>query len=83
MPNIYESPDGGKTVYVREFGSRERVLTSGSIEVKLKALARDREEQQWRDIIKAAESNTVLADMLAQVKLLYLLSKEDHDNIPL
>lgn len=23
---IYESPDGGKTIYVREFGSLERTL---------------------------------------------------------
>jgi len=82
MPNIYESPDGGKTVFMREFGSRERGLTPGSIENKLKALVRSQEEQQWRDILKAAESNAVLAEMLVQVKLLYLLSKEDAD-VPL
>ena len=27
MPKIYESPDGGKTVYEREFGSNKRELT--------------------------------------------------------
>lgn len=26
IPKIYESPDGGKTVYSRNFGSKERVL---------------------------------------------------------
>lgn len=26
VPKIYESPDGGKTVYSRNFGSKERTL---------------------------------------------------------
>lgn len=81
MPKIYESPDGGKTVYVREFGSKERGYLPGSLEDKIKSLARSNEEQQWRDILKSAETNVVLAEMLAQVKLLYLLSKDD-ENIP-
>lgn len=28
MPKIYESPDNGKTVYEREFGSQERTLST-------------------------------------------------------
>tara|TARA_B100001113_G_scaffold196607_1_gene161170 strand:+ start:336 stop:602 length:267 start_codon:yes stop_codon:yes gene_type:complete len=28
MSKIFESPDGGKTVYQREFGARERTLVS-------------------------------------------------------
>ena len=79
MPDIYESPDGGKTVYIREFGSSTRVMMPGSIEDKLKSLAKSNEERQWRDILNAAESNPVLAEMLDQVKILYLLSKEDED----
>jgi hypothetical protein len=82
MPNIYESPDGGKTVYVREFGSPTRVMTQSSIEDKLKSLVKNNEERQWRDILRAAETNPVLAEMLAQVKILYLLSKDD-DDIPI
>jgi len=81
MPNIYESPDGGKTVYVREFGSPTRVMTQSSIEDKLKSLVKNNEERQWRDILKAAETNAELAELIAQVKILYLLSKED-ENIP-
>ena len=69
-------------MYVREFGSPTRVMTQSSIEDKLKSLVKNNEEQQWRDILKAAENNAVLAEMLVQAKLLYLLSKED-DNIPL
>ena len=31
-PKIYESPDGGKTIYEREFGSTERPLIKNSVE---------------------------------------------------
>lgn len=31
-PKIYESPDGGKTIYEREFGSTERRLIKNSVE---------------------------------------------------
>lgn len=78
MPKIYESPDGGKTVYSREFG-----FLPGSVEDRLKTLVKHtnkiQEEQQWRDILAAAETNTALAEMIAQVKLLYLLSKDDEN----
>lgn len=78
MPKIYESPDGGKTVYSREFG-----FLPGSLEDRLKPLMkhvdRIQEEQLWRDILAAAETNTALAEMIAQVKLLYQLSKDDEN----
>jgi hypothetical protein len=84
MNKIYESPDGGKTVYVRDFGSSNRTLSSngylpGSVEDKIKKLAKTHNEQQWVEILHAAETNTVLAEMLVQVKLLYLLSKDDEN----
>lgn len=31
-PKIYESPDGGKTIYEREFGSKDRKLIKSSVE---------------------------------------------------
>jgi hypothetical protein len=31
-PKIYESPDGGKTIYEREFGSTERRLIKSAVE---------------------------------------------------
>ena len=31
-PKIYESPDKGKTVYERDFGSRERTLVKTSVQ---------------------------------------------------
>ncbi len=93
MQKIYESPDGGKTIYVREFGSADRTLYEhehlpighlpGSLEDKLKIIAnnnkRSQEQKLWRDILEAAKTNIALAEMLAQVKTLYLLSKDDED----
>lgn len=84
MSKIYESPDGGKTVYVRDFGSSNRTLSShgylpGSLEDKIKKLAKTHNEQQWIEILNAAETDTVLAEMVAQIKLLYLLSKDDEN----
>lgn len=88
MRKIYESPDGGKTVYVRDFGSSSRTLYDhgylpGSLDNKLKQFAnqtkKTQEEKLWRDILEAAKTNIALAEMLAQIKLLYLLSKDDED----
>lgn len=31
-PKIYESPDGGKTVYARNFGETERYLVKSSVQ---------------------------------------------------
>jgi len=74
MPKIYESPDGGKTVYSREFG-----FLPGPLLDRFKSTSPKQEEPQWRDILAAAETNTALAEMIAQVKLLYILSKDDEN----
>ena len=68
-------------MYVREFGSLDRGYLPGSLEAKIKSIVKSNESQQWGDILNAAESNPVLAEMLEQVKILYLLSIED-DDIP-
>ena len=39
-PKIYESPDGGKTIYEREFGSKERTLVNSTN-------AKNSVQQQW------------------------------------
>lgn len=74
MPKIYESPDGGKTVYSREFG-----FLPGPLLDRFKLTSSKQEEPQWRDILAAAETNPALAEMIAQVKLLYILSKDDEN----
>ena len=59
-------------MYVREFGSLDRGYLPGSLEAKIKSIVKSNESQQWGDILNAAESNPVLAEMLEQVKILYL-----------
>ena len=71
---IYESPDGGETVYVREHGSAQRQLHSQSprainIQEQLK------EDQLWGQIRRAAKTNPTLQDVLEQAKVIYQLSK--------
>ena len=74
MP-IFESPDKGETVYVREEGSTEQVLYSES--TKKKSL---REEiaysQLWSNIHRAAETNPTLQEAIERVKVTYYLT--DH-----
>lgn len=73
---IYESPDGGKTVYIREPGDpvQSRQLHWESDEVK-ELRAKVEHEQLWRDILRAAETNPVLKQALDEVVLMYTLSK--------
>ena len=79
MPLIYESPDGGETVYAREFtpgvvGSSERTLISES-PAKRSLHEQLKEDQQWSEIRRMAKTNTAMADILEQAKVLYHLSK--------
>jgi len=42
-PKIYESPDGGQTVYSRDFGSNERTLVKTAV------------QQQWTIVYNKTE----------------------------
>jgi len=73
---IYESPDGGKTVYVREPGSpvQNRKLAWESED------ARDLREQiledkLWGNIRRAAKTNPTIRRALDEAIMLYNLSK--------
>ena len=71
---IYESPDGGETVYVREPGSLQRQLHSESPRaIDLKEQMRD--AQLWNQIHQEAKTNLALQTAIEQVKLIYHLSK--------
>ena len=71
---IYESPDGGKTVYSRK---------SGSIDKKL--ILQDKEGKQmarWvalKEAIMLAETNATLNDAITQVEMIYQLLKENEE----
>ena len=75
MP-IFESPDKGETVYVRDEHSVKRVLHSES---KDKKSLHDQlmESKLWGDIHRAAKTNYTLQAALERVKVIYYLSKEN------
>lgn len=69
---IYESPDGGKTVYSRKSGSLDRTLIKEDPEKHYIA-----KWYEWRDILKMAESNPTLADAIQRVEVIYALIKKE------
>jgi hypothetical protein len=75
---IYESPDGGKTIYARQRGSSDRVLirTDDAIEETKKLLAsRDR----LAKICELAKTVPALAEQLDKLETIYLLVKNEND----
>jgi len=71
---IYESPDGGETVYVRESGSAMRQLYSESDKVK-SIQEQLQEDKMWGEIRREAKTNPALHEILEQAKIIYYLSK--------
>lgn len=71
---IYESPDGGQTVYVRKPGETHRELHWQSEEKK--ALIKTLEEDKlWGNIRRAAKDNPTLQRALDEAVMIYNLSK--------
>ena len=69
---IFESPDGGKTIYARKSGQdiSERVCIQEDPEKK------DRERWlEWRDILDASKDNQGLADLIEKAETFYRLLK--------
>jgi hypothetical protein len=71
---IYESPDGGRTVYARRSGSSVRQLHSQdpSLQIELKELE---QEKRWVDIFSARKQNPELDRLCEQVEILYELGR--------
>ena len=76
MP-IFESPDGGETVYMRTEGSTERVLHSES-ELKQTLHEQIKENQLWGNIRRRARTHPGLQDELNRVIMFYQLMNERH-----
>jgi hypothetical protein len=75
---IYESPDGGKTIYARERGSSDRVLIRSDNmfeEVNKRIEKRDR----LLKILELAETVPALNDQLEKLEEIYLLVKNEND----
>jgi hypothetical protein len=73
---IYESPDGGKTVYVRKSGdpvqSRQLHWESDEARELRETLAQN---QLWNEIRHAAKTNPTLQRALDEAVMIYNLSK--------
>jgi hypothetical protein len=70
---IYESPDGGKTVYSRKSGSSDRTLikedTSQNYITKW---------YEWKEILKLAETEPSLANAINKAEMLYVILKKEN-----
>ena len=72
---IYESPDGGRTVYARNPGSTKRELHSQDPE--LQQLSQELEDsKRWIEIFQARKDNPELDQLCEQVEVFYELGKK-------
>jgi|TARA_B100001094_G_scaffold45669_2_gene40647 hypothetical protein len=72
MTKIYESPDGGETVFERDTDTNERIIVE-------KKMYPDwyLDDHQFSEIQhKAVRGNKVLQKTLKELKLLYMLTKD-------
>lgn len=69
---IYESPDGGDTIYRRRPGETKRELHS--ISDRKQSLMNDlRKNKLWGEIHCAAKRDLILQDMLEQIEIYHRL----------
>ena len=73
---IFESPDGGETIYARMPGIPDRILISESEQIRELKRAND-EIGLWQDICRASKTNDALREAMDRVILIYHLSKAD------
>ena len=71
---IYESPDGGKTVYSRKSGSSDRTLIKEDPDKHYIT-----KWYEWRDILKLAETEPSLADSISKAEIIYALVKKEQN----
>jgi hypothetical protein len=70
---IYESPDGGQTVYAREFNSSEKILVGRSYMIEFEE-QQQKEDSLWRAIRAASADNSALQDAMDHVIMIYNLT---------
>jgi len=71
---IFESPDGGRTVYARKPGTIERQLYSQDPELQ-RELAELESQKRWVDIFQARQHNPELNHLCEQVEIMYELRR--------
>mgnify|MGYP000300706400 CR=1 FL=1 len=67
---IFESPDGGETVYRREFGEQHRELVKGDPSAVLLEAQR---LYHWKQIFKQANTDLELQELINRVEVFYRL----------
>lgn len=73
---IYESTDGGITIYARKSGSNERVL----IQQDATQANPYHRWHYWRAILEEAKNNETLNNAIEQAEVIYQLSKDRNSN---
>jgi len=71
---IYESPDGGDTVYAREHGKTERVMIGQNTRAK-SLIDKIQEDKLWGEIRRMATTDPGMANLLDQAKVYYKLKR--------
>ena len=71
---VYESPDGGKTIYSRKSGSSDRTMIQEDPEKKI-----TQRWLTWKEILKLAETEPSLRDAVEQAEIVYALIKEENN----
>jgi hypothetical protein len=71
---VFESPDGGRTVYARRSGQSVRELYSQDPLLQ-KELDDIENQRRWMEIFGARDTNKGLDQLCEQVEVLYELSK--------
>ena len=69
---IYESPDGGKTVYSRKSGSSDRTMIKE--DPAKHYIAR---WYEWKEILKLSETEPSLYDAIEKAEIIYALIKKE------
>jgi len=72
---IFESPDGGRTVYARRPGQAQRELHSQDPDLQ-RELVELASQKRWVDIFQARHNDPELDHLCQQVELLYELSRK-------
>jgi len=75
MPKIFESPDGGATIYARELGEMKRTLIQENISLHQKI----QEDKMWGEIRRMSATIPAMKEYTDKCIELYHLLKEDNN----
>jgi len=75
---IYESPDGGKTIYARERGSSNRILVRADTAIEEMEQAKKLRDKLL-DVVLLSKTVPALKEQLDKLEMIYLLVKNEND----